>query len=247
MAALLGRGRVILQIEEHPRRPVATLAPVSEDSLPAAPRLSSPPGAEDKTAGAALVRLAGPFYGIVTLFAVGYAIFDRIASEAEVKGPFLGLALPSLGLALAGIGVGIVIVAVVHAGRRVLLSIERAARAMARILGPLSRKQALYLALVSAAGEELLFRGALWEHLDLLGTTLLFGLVRVVPRRDLWGYPLFALGAGLLFGLLRDSSGSVFPPMLAHFVINAVNLAWLGANHARLVQEDARARPAGDE
>ena len=55
---------------------------------------------------------------------------------------------------------------------------------------------------IYGVGEELLFRGALWPHLGLPGTTFLFGLVHIIPRKQLWGYPLFALGAGLLLGLL---------------------------------------------
>ena len=45
----------------------------------------------------------------------------------------------------------------------------------------------------------------------------------------------------MLFGILRaippppdPAAGSVFPPILAHFTINFLNLWWLGHNHARL-------------
>ena len=85
--------------------------------------------------------------------------------------------------------------------------------------------------------EERLFRGALWPHLGLLGTTFLFGLVHFVPHKKLWGYPLFALVAGLLLGVLREASGSVIPPILAHFTVNVLNLRWMGKHHARLTGE----------
>ncbi len=176
------------------------------------------------------------FYGIVTLFAFGYALFDRIRAGGRAEPQaFLGIALPSFSLALAGIGIGLVIVALCHVGLRALNSVEIGAQGLARIIGPISTKEAIYLAAMSAVGEELLFRGALWEHLGLIGTTFLFGLVHVIPRKDLWGYPLFALVAGLLLGVLRESSGSVFPPILAHFTVNALNLAWLGKHYERLV------------
>jgi len=198
------------------------------------PTAEAPPTPDGN--GAALVRLAAGFYGIVGLFAVGYAIFDRLGRSADAgpPEPFLGLALPTLGLALGGIGLGLVIVGLVHVGLRALPSVKEAARLLAGILGPLTWKQALALAAISGVGEELLFRGALWEHLGLFGTAFLFGLVHIIPRRGLWGYPLFALGAGLLLGLLREASGSVFPAMLAHITVNALDLAWLGAKHAVL-------------
>jgi len=197
--------------------------------------LPSPP-VTDETASASvsLLRLAGGFYAIVALFAVGYAIFDwmQMASPAPEDYVFLGFALPSLGLALAGIGVGAVIVGVVHVGIRAVPGVDRAAKEMAGMLGPITPREAIWLAVFSGLAEELLFRGALWSHLGLWGTTLLFGLVHIVPRRALWGYPLFAAGAGLMLGILRDASGSVFPAMLAHVTVNGLNLWWLSKRAA---------------
>lgn len=183
-----------------------------------------------------IVRLAAGFYGIVALFAVGYALFAG-TGEGKDSDSFLGLAFPSLGLVFAGIGLGLVIVGVVHVGLRALPGVKRAATIMAEVFGPLTWKQALALAVFSGVGEELLFRGALWPHLGLIGTTCLFGLVHILPRRGLWGYPLFALAAGLMLGLLRDASGSVWPPILAHVTVNALNLGWLGAKYAELTSQ----------
>ena len=186
--------------------------------------------------GGSLLRLAGGFYAIVTLFAFGYAIFDGLQHSAgrEAGEPFLGLALPTIGLAFAGIGVGLVIVGVVHVGLRAVPGVDRAAQEFSGLLGPITPKEAIWLAVFSGVAEELLFRGALWPHLGMWGTTFLFGLVHVLPRRTLWAYPLFAAGAGLMLGILRDASGSVLPPILAHVTVNGLNLWWLGKHHARL-------------
>jgi membrane protease YdiL (CAAX protease family) len=109
-------------------------------------------------------------------------------------------------------------------------------------LGPVGPVEAILLALLSGVAEELLFRGALWHHLGFAGTTLLFGLVHVLPSRKLWLYPVFAIAAGALLGLLRDGQGNVLPPMLAHVLVNAANLMWLGG---RARQTAAPAPPAG--
>ena len=97
-----------------------------------------------------LVRIAAAFYGVVTVFAVGYAFFDRIRRDAD--GPdsdaFLGLSLPSVGGLLSGIGVGLVIVGVVHVGLRVVPAVESTGRLFARVLGPLGWKQALLFFLI---------------------------------------------------------------------------------------------------
>jgi membrane protease YdiL (CAAX protease family) len=180
------------------------------------------------------VRLAWFFYGVVALFAVGFAIFSGHAWQ------LLGEAAPTAAHLLAAVGLGCIVVAACHLGVRLWGPIARASEAAARILGPLRLRDVCLLALLSGVSEELLFRGALWPALDLAGTSLLFGLVHLVPKRALWVYPLFAVAVGLLLGLLRQATESVVPAMLAHAVINGLNLAWL----SRIARTLPEARPA---
>jgi len=170
------------------------------------------------THGRELVRLAVGFYGITVVFAVGYALFSGTIRT------LLGTQGPSLGHLLAAVGIGGVVVAASHVAARAAPVVDRAWKALEALLGPVDARAALVLAVCSGVAEELLFRGALWPHLGLAGTTLLFGLVHVLPRRALIVYPVFAAAVGLLFGLLREGSGSVLPPMVAHVVVNATNL-----------------------
>jgi len=169
-----------------------------------------------------LLRMALAFYGVVALFAFGYALFSG------GLGTLLGSRLPGVPDLVIGIGLGVVLVVLSRVGARAWPAMGRMSETLADLLGPLGPKHAVSLALLSGFAEELLFRGALWPHLGLLGTTLLFGLVHVLPRRRLWIYPLFALLAGLLFGLLREGTQSVWPSVLAHATVNGLNLAWLG-------------------
>ena len=69
---------------------------------------------------------------------------------------------------------------------------------MAHMLGPVSVLQAVWLALLSGFAEELLFRGALWPHLGLVGGAVLFGVLHTVPVRSLAFYPVYAFLAGLV-------------------------------------------------
>jgi membrane protease YdiL (CAAX protease family) len=182
------------------------------------PPLATGPTAER---GWSLLRAAGVFYGIVVLFAFGYAVFSGTSKT------LFGEQAPSGAWILGGIGVGLAVVAACHLGRRSMAFLERAADALTEVLGPVSYESAVILALLSGFAEELLFRGALWPHLGLWGTTFLFGIVHFVPRRGLFGYPVFAAIVGLLLGAMRQQSGSLLPPILAHVVINGLNLAWL--------------------
>jgi len=102
-----------------------------------------------------------------------------------------------------------------------------------RALSHQSLRDALWLALVSGVAEEMFFRGALWQHLGLVGTSVFFGICHVVPVRALAGYPVFAFFAGLLLGALRERTGSVWPCAVAHGTVNALNLAWIGVLERR--------------
>ena len=82
--------------------------------------------------------------------------------------------------------------------------------------------------------EELLFRGCLqgvlsirgWGQRSLVGisianilTSVVFAGAHIATHSLLWA--LVTLFPSLLFGVLRDRSGSVFPPIALHIVYNA--------------------------
>lgn len=206
--------------------------------LPALPHAASPsrsplpPPSPLERSGASpteeprLLRLAFGFYAIVTLFAIGYALFSG------GLGRLFGEAFPSAANVLAAILVAAGVVGMCHLGDRIFPQVRRAGDALIDLLGPVSVSGALLLSALAGFAEELLFRGALWPALGLWGTSLLFGLVHTLPRRSLALYPLFAAAVGLLLGLLRSGSGSVLPAMIAHAGIDAANLLWLSRRRA---------------
>ena len=168
-----------------------------------------------------LLRGALAFYGIVGLFAVGYAVFSGGSSTLFGERAAQGKELA------AGLGFALVLAALTRVGARAWKPMGRAAEAGGALLGPLSVGEALVVALLAGVTEELLFRGALGPGLRIWGATCLGGLVHVVPRRALWLYPFYATAVSLVMSLLRDGSGSLVPPMLAHVVVDAVTLMWV--------------------
>ena len=94
------------------------------------------------------------------------------------------------------------------------------------------------IALSTAVGEELLFRGAALPTIAsyvgapaaLLFSSLAFGLVHVPGSRALVPWTLTACAMGLIFGLLYLATGEVLAPIAAHAVINHENLHFLLAN-----------------
>ncbi len=103
-------------------------------------------------------------------------------------------------------------------------------------LGPLSHRTAWGLALVSSIAEEMLFRGALQAQFGLLVASLLFGAAHFLPGPGLRLWSVYALGGGLALGALFEWTGDLLAPLLAHLVVNGLNLGWLGRHDAAAEQ-----------
>jgi membrane protease YdiL (CAAX protease family) len=83
------------------------------------------------------------------------------------------------------------------------------------------------LALLSAFGEELVFRGLLQPWLGLFPQALLFGLVHYLPGSSRWVWAAWAMLVGLALGAIFQLTGSLVGPLVAHALINGVNLMYL--------------------
>jgi len=172
-----------------------------------------------------LVRIATVFYAVVALLAWGWAWW--------FEAPLFGERAPTLLGIGQGLVTGVVIVAFCHVCYRFSARAREASKILAEFFGPVGIGTAVWLALISGVAEEIAFRGALWPQLELVGTSILFAICHVVPMRKLALYPLFAFFAGLVLGLLREKTGSVWPAVTAHVTVNALNIAYLGATQKR--------------
>jgi hypothetical protein len=83
------------------------------------------------------------------------------------------------------------------------------------------------LALASAAGEELFFRGLLTPLLGVVLSSLAFGVLHQVRGRARWAWAIWAFVMGLGFAAIFRMTGSLVGSVLAHFVVNLVNLRFL--------------------
>ena len=98
---------------------------------------------------------------------------------------------------------------------------------MAEPLRGLGVPDALLLAAASGLAEEMFFRGALQPRVGLVVASALFGVLHFAPRRELLPWTVFAVVMGFVLGWLFAWSGSLLAPVIAHTVINAVNLPLL--------------------
>jgi membrane protease YdiL (CAAX protease family) len=101
-------------------------------------------------------------------------------------------------------------------------------RMLRTVVGLLHPVDALLLAFLSSFGEELIFRGVLLPYLGLYGSSFVFGLLHVVPRKKMWVWSVWALGAGIVLGWLAIRTGGLLAPTLAHFGVNFLGLYFLG-------------------
>lgn len=171
-----------------------------------------------------LIRLALFFYGGCAALAW---LWGALAGR-----PWLLLRPRSLPAAAAGAAVGLGLGLAVVLLSRLLVRWSSWGRELfdwfAGLLGPVSASQAVALAALSAVGEELLFRGAMQPSLGLWLTSGVFALLHFPQRARLWPWTLSAGLLGLAFGVMVERSGHLGGPIVAHFVINAINLAEVG-------------------
>jgi len=83
------------------------------------------------------------------------------------------------------------------------------------------------LAVLSSVGEELLFRGLLQPWLGLWPQAILFGLLHQMPGPSRWIWAGWAFLVGLSLGALFELSGSLIGPLVAHALVNGLNLSFL--------------------
>lgn len=180
------------------------------------------------------------FYGLLAAVAWAWrsGFYDEPLFFVSREAADRGIAwLPDLAL---GVAAGLTVVALSAFSTAWTDWGERLADRMAELLAGLPFSHALGLALLSGFGEELLFRGALQPRVGWFAASLLFGLVHVGPGRDFLPWTVFAILAGGLFGGLFLATGNLVAPIVAHAVVNGINLPILARRGRELRAAELR-------
>ena len=178
----------------------------------------------------------------LAMLAVGCcALWVRGGVAASVPPAALAAWSTAIGM---GLGVGILIVVASrwcmlrYAWARLLADELRCA------IGELNSREAVVLATLSGLSEEVLFRGVLQPALGLGLASMVFGLLHLGPNRRFLPWTLMACLAGLIFGLMYLWTGNLVAPVLAHVVVNALNLRHIAGEQAEI---EIHVGPAGGE
>lgn len=146
--------------------------------------------------------------------------------------PWYTLAPLTRELTSATIGVALALLVIIVT--RVAVQHTAWARRLHRDLRPvaleLSPTLIVVLAILSSSGEELLFRSFLTPWIGVVPQAVLFGLLHQVRGPSRWIWVTWATAAGVAFGAMYEVLGTLSGPILAHALINAVNLRYL-RNH----------------
>ena len=180
-----------------------------------------------------LYRLAWGFYLALAIAAVIWIGSTRGSIPLAL---FLDPALWWLDLAL-GLAGGLALVGVWDLGRRRVPAMRRLEDQLARHIGPLDAGEASALALISGFAEEIFFRGAVQASWGFLWATAIFTLMHTGSDRSFRWWTLFAFVAALVFGGLTLYRGNILAAVVAHALVNAVNLRRLAVR--QVVSEEA--------
>jgi membrane protease YdiL (CAAX protease family) len=227
-------------MDEHPEQMRAELGP-GEGPLGLGGEGLEPSGEGPKAPeGGQLVRLALWFYGGLGAVALLW--------RRGLQGQSLWLASPGAEIGwlrdpLLGLLAGAFVVLVSGSLARRTRAGELLARRLAEAIGPLAPRQCWTLALASGLAEEAFFRGALQPVVGIGPASALFAAAHLVPRRDWLPWCAFSLAAGLLLGALVLLTGNLVAAVVAHVLINGINLNRLVRERALALRPPGRAPP----
>ena len=126
-----------------------------------------------------------------------------------------------------GLVAGGLLIAIWLAARRFLPTARSLETELAELLGPLTTSEVIGLALLSGFAEELFFRGAVQGAWGWVPATVLFALLHTGPGASYRIWTGFAAIAGLVLAGLMIWRGNLLAPVIAHVVVNGVNLSRL--------------------
>jgi hypothetical protein len=184
----------------------------------------------------------GRLRGVLLVFAV-YSVAGAIAvagSLAMGRDPLTcegWLGARGAAALLLSLGMGVLLGAATILATRVLVRRFRWARALHHALRPTvhgAGDAGLWLvAVASATGEELLFRGLLVPLAGVVASSFVFGALHQIRGQARWGWMAWATVMGLFFGSVFAATGSLAGPLVAHAAINLHNLRFLRDNDPR--------------
>ena len=124
------------------------------------------------------------------------------------------------------IGLGVGLIAIMHELCKLIFTEQYKyyRNWIGSVLGKITVPQALYLALLSAIGEEVLFRAAVQPYLGVLWTSLVLAFLHVTPRGLIPVWLFISFFTNLMVGLIFQYTQSIYPGMIIFFCYSSFAL-----------------------
>ena len=128
------------------------------------------------------------------------------------------------GDAILGLLAGLALVALWDLGSRFVAGMRDLEKELASQIGQLDSYEAFALAMISGFSEELFFRGAIQSSWGWAWAVVIFTAMHLGTGKAFHWWTAFAFLAGLAFGGLTLLRGNILAAIIAHIVVNGVNL-----------------------
>ncbi|SMF22048.1 CPBP family intramembrane glutamic endopeptidase [Pseudobacteriovorax antillogorgiicola] len=170
---------------------------------------------------AQLLKNSSMFYlciGAVGLM-VSYFHHDNMARSWALSSPdYANWEVISLGLLTAG-----VLAVMAYLFEDFFPSYRALKRVMVGLMGRMTWPGAIYLALLSAVSEEILFRTAIQPSAGVVLTAALFAVLHLGPAQQFGVWALIAFLSGLVFGWTYEATGLILPSLIGHILVNLIS------------------------
>lgn len=180
----------------------------------------------------ARARTVATFYGGVLLFGFFWHAVAQDTNDIWRLDPEQGIVTLAW-TAAVGVGLGMLTVQGFRALQGRMVWLGELHREFSSIFGRTSDGELVLLAAASALGEEVLFRGAMLDAWGLWISSIVFALLHIPPRAQLWPWTVTALIMGVGLAGLTLVTGNLGAAVAAHFVINLRNLAYITRQQPR--------------
>jgi membrane protease YdiL (CAAX protease family) len=167
-------------------------------------------------------------WGFYLLLGLGGVLWMGAQHETISLGLFLDPARWWVELPAGLVAGGLLLALWELAARRLALARELEERIESLLTG-LEPSHAVALAVMSGFAEEVFFRGAVQSAWGFAPACALFALLHTGREACFRLWTVFALIAGLVFGGLVLWTGTLLAPIVAHMLVNGVNLYRLAA------------------
>lgn len=187
---------------------------------------------QNKPQALSLIQVSSVVYGVFALVGILLSLFAHKNFSSNFALPHAPLEIGRV-VAAGFLGAGVLLILSKHF-EWWFPSYRAIKGAMVQILGRCNVWQALYLAVISSVGEEILFRGAIQPFVGIGICALLFGLLHIGPSGNLSSWSIWAVAAGWLLGFMYDQTGTLWAPMITHASVNAISILNLRRIYKRI-------------